>query len=119
MIGAYATKEEKLKKYLNRVLEIRDDFTYFKLEQVSRADNAIANRLAKASFAKDDMELLWEVHKKVIEVPAIGNHVNHVGPSGPEWAKEILEYLEVGKLPEGKQASRKARMNVARFIRID
>ncbi|KAF5472171.1 hypothetical protein F2P56_008909 [Juglans regia] len=37
----------------------------------------------------------------------------------PEWAKEILEYLEANKLLERKEAARKVRRNATLFIIID
>ncbi|XP_040996080.1 uncharacterized protein LOC121242255 [Juglans microcarpa x Juglans regia] len=70
--GAYATKGEELKKYINQVLTICDQFTYFKLEQVPRANNTMANRLAKAASTWEDVKFPLEVQKNVIEVPTIG-----------------------------------------------
>lgn len=49
VIGAYTTKGKKLKKYLKQVLALRNQFTYFMVEHVPRANNLVANKLAKAA----------------------------------------------------------------------
>lgn len=98
--GAYATKEEKLKKYLEQLLTLRDQFKYFFIMQIPRVDNSVANRLARAASAKDDAKLLWEV-----------------GTRMPKWAIEIENYLEIGKLPEMKGA-RKIKRKAAQFVKI-
>ncbi|KAF5465658.1 hypothetical protein F2P56_015641 [Juglans regia] len=54
-----------------------------------------------------------------MEILTIGAQVNHVAPSGPEWAKEISEYLDTGKHSEGKEEARKVRRNATRFVKVD
>lgn len=79
----------------------------------------MVDRLAKLAFLKEEINLSWEVHRRVIEIPMIEMKVNHLGPAEPKWAKEIYEYLHSGKLPEEKEAIRKIKRSIARFVKVD
>ncbi|KAF5468899.1 hypothetical protein F2P56_013010 [Juglans regia] len=74
---------------------------YVSIVQIIRADNAVVDKLARATSAKDDTEFTWEVMRKLMEVPTVGIPVAHVGPKTSEWANEIENYLETWKLPKG------------------
>lgn len=37
----------------------------------------------------------------------------------PEWAKEIVKYLNTGELPDKKDEGRKVKERAARFIRVE
>lgn len=51
-------------------------------------------------------------------MPRIWILVKYVGPRVLEWAKEIVDYLEMGKLPEEAEVARKIRKKVSRFVKI-
>ncbi|XP_042962726.1 uncharacterized protein LOC122297003 [Carya illinoinensis] len=119
VLGLYATKGEKLKKYLGRVWEICDLFSYFAITQIPRADNEVADRMARATSGGEEVPLPWPVERRVIDVPAVGIEVGVLGSRAPDWANSIVDYLDEGRLPEAKKETRKIKKRVARFLLID
>ncbi|XP_042962729.1 uncharacterized protein LOC122297007 [Carya illinoinensis] len=119
VLGLYATKGEKLRKYLGRVWEIRDLFSYFAITQIPRADNEVADRMARAASGGEEVPLPWPVERRVIEVPAVGIEVGVLGSGTPDWANSIVDYLDEGRLPEAKEEMRKIKKRAARFLLID
>ncbi|XP_042973096.1 uncharacterized protein LOC122304898 [Carya illinoinensis] len=111
----YTAKGENLKKYLARVWEIHDLFSYFAITQISRADNEVSDRLVGAASGREEVPLLWLVEKRVIEVPIVGVEVGVLGSSTPNWASSIVEYLVGGKLLEAREEARKIKKRAARF----
>lgn len=61
VLGLYATKGEKLKKYLERVWEARDHLSYFSITQIPRAENEVVDRLARVALGMDEAPLPWQV----------------------------------------------------------
>lgn len=53
-------------------MALRDQFEHFSITQIPIANNSVANRLAKVASAIDNIELLWEVQRRLIEVPTVG-----------------------------------------------
>ncbi|XP_042942589.1 uncharacterized protein LOC122276744 [Carya illinoinensis] len=119
VLGLYIAKGEKLKKYLARVREIRDLFSYFAITQIPSADNEVTNRLARAASGGEEVPLPWPVESRVVEVPAVGLEVGVLGSSTPDWASSIVEYLDGGKLPEAREDARKVKKRTDRFLLID
>lgn len=81
VLGLYATKGEKLKKYINKMWKLGDHFLYFNIVKIPRADNEVAYRLAKATSRMDEAPIPWPAMKRVIEVLAIGAKVNTLSAS--------------------------------------
>lgn len=42
-----------------------------------------------------------------------------MGRNEPEWAGNIVKYLDAGEHPEGKEEARKFKRRVARFVKVD
>ncbi|XP_041025415.1 14.7 kDa ribonuclease H-like protein [Juglans microcarpa x Juglans regia] len=55
--GRFATKGEKLKKYLQQVGKERDLFKYFHIQQISRGGNNKADHLAKSASGWEETRL--------------------------------------------------------------
>ncbi|XP_042974620.1 uncharacterized protein LOC122306253 [Carya illinoinensis] len=119
VLGLYATKCEKLKKYLARVWKICDLFSDFTITQIPRGDNEVTNKLARVAFEVEEVSLSWQVEMKVIEIPAVGIEVGILGSNTPEWASRIVEYLEEGKLPETREEARRIKRKTTRFQLIN
>lgn len=102
-VGTYAAKGEKFKKYLNRVWESRDRFSYFNITQIPKGSNSIADRLAKAASRLHDFILPWEVEKRVIKVSVVEGEVNGVELKKPNWARKVEKYLDTSELPVDKE----------------
>ncbi|XP_042939501.1 uncharacterized protein LOC122274533 [Carya illinoinensis] len=119
VLGVYAAKGEKLKKYLARVWEVRDLFSYFAITQIPRVDNEVADRLARAALGEEEVPLPWPVERRVVEVPAMGVEVGVLGSSTPDWVSSIVEYLDGGKLSKAREEARKIKKRAARFPLID
>lgn len=59
------------------------------------------------------------VERKVIEVPTIVEKVGVLGSSIPEWSGDVVKYLDIDELPEGKEEARRIRRRAARYMLID
>ncbi|XP_041018995.1 uncharacterized protein LOC121260932 [Juglans microcarpa x Juglans regia] len=103
----YTINEEKLKKYLEQVLVLHDQFEHFTIMHIPRTNNSVVDRLAKATLTRDEAELPWEVQRRLIEMPAIEISIEQVRLGTPEWAKEIEEFLDMEKLSMGKEMAMK------------
>lgn len=51
--------------------------------------------------------------------PAIGIKVSIISPKIPEWALDIMKYLDNNKLPSDKREAQKVRNREAHFTVID
>lgn len=76
----------------------------------------MASKLACTTLGMKDVPLPWPIKKRVVEVPAIKTEVCVMGSSIPEWASNVVKYLDVGKLPKGKKEVRRIMRKVVRFI---
>ena len=88
-----------------------------KIIQIPRGENEQANRLAKAASAKH-MITHGNVLSFVQLFPLIDfDNVQEIG-SESNWTTSIASYLKNGVLPDRKEAARKLKVQVARFILI-
>jgi ribonuclease HI len=117
--GDYEARGEKMIKYLAKIQEHRADFDRMVLTKIPREENVKADALARIGSGSDE-EIDASKHKvRVLTKPSIIEnndmmHINTEDPS-PEWAKEIIQYLKDGNLPEDKKEARKVRMRAARY----
>lgn len=56
---------------------------------------------------------------KTIEVPTVGIEVMMIQPKIPDWAADIIKYLETDEMPEDRQEARKIRNRGARYTMIE
>ena len=114
--GNYECKGERMKRYLDQVKRRVDDLKA-KFIQIPRGENEQADCLAKAASAKHMI-----THDNVLSFvqlsPLIDSgDVQEIG-YGSNWTTPIALYLKDGVLPEEKEAARKLKVQVARFILI-
>nr|XP_043639646.1 uncharacterized protein LOC122610749 [Erigeron canadensis] len=118
--GTYEAKEPAMKKYLEKVRQVRQSFKTFRIQNVSRSRNKIADalsKLASTSFAHLTKEVLVEVlQKSSIEEDTV---VSPVEEEGQTWMTPIIEYLTSGLLPEDKGEARKIRIKAPQYILRD
>ncbi|XP_040990483.1 uncharacterized protein LOC121237698 [Juglans microcarpa x Juglans regia] len=100
VLGEFATKGERLKKYLQLIYKKRDCFHYFSIQQE---------------------ELLLPKHTVVrtINAPSIGAEVSVTTQAPPEWATDIQKFLLERQLPSDPEEARKVRNRVAWFTMLE
>ena len=114
--GDYECKGERMKLYLNQMKKRVDDLQA-KIIQIPRRENEQADRLAKATSV-EHMITQGNVLSFVQLSPLIdSSEVQEIG-SESNWTKTIALYLKDGILPNEKEAARKVKVQVARFVLI-
>nr|XP_023903529.1 uncharacterized protein LOC112015361 [Quercus suber] len=113
--GVFEAKEERMRKYLDRVMRIMKKFEEVSFVQVSREENMEADALAREASAKEATDELDEIqYMPSVDIPVI----LQVGDKG-NWMTPIVSYLKDGQLPEERDEARKLRVRAARYILID
>ena len=114
--GDYECKGERMKRYLDQV-KARMENLEAKVVQIPREENELADRLAKAASA-EHMVTPGNVLSFVQLSPLIDpSNVQEVCPDS-SWTAPLISYLRDGVLPNGKEASRKLKVQAARFLLI-
>ncbi|XP_050264018.1 uncharacterized protein LOC126708230 [Quercus robur] len=113
--GTYEAKEERMKKYLERVLQLVEKFKKANFIQIPREENAEVDTLAKEASATGTTEEYDEIQYvpsvDLPEVQQIGNEEN--------WMTPIVSYLKDGRLLEARDEAKKLRIKVARYVLMD
>nr|XP_043630232.1 uncharacterized protein LOC122601542 [Erigeron canadensis] len=114
--GTYEAKEPAMRKYLEKVRQIRQKFKTFRIQNISRSQNKIADalsKLASTSFAHLTKEVLVETLKKSsIEEELV---VAPIEEEKQNWMTPIIEYLTSGLLPADKEEARKIRIKAPQY----
>ena len=114
--GDYKCKGKRMKRYLDQVTARVDDLEA-KIVQIPRGENERADRLAKAASA-EHMVIPGNVLSFVRLSPLIDHsNVQEIG-SDSSWTAPLVSYLKDGVLPDGKEATRKLKVQAARFVLI-
>lgn len=115
--GTYEAKEPVMRKYLEKVKEIKQQFLSFRIQNISRTKNKIADalsKLASTSFAHLTKKVLVEtLQKSSIEREV---EVKVIEEEGPTWMTPIVEYLTSGLLPEERDQARKIKVKAPQFV---
>ena len=91
----YEAKEERMKKYLNKVRRLIKKFSETHFVQVPREENMEANTLAKEASVSELTDEFDEVQYMLsIDLP----EVQQIGVD-ENWMTPIVGYLKEGKLP--------------------
>ncbi|XP_050247037.1 uncharacterized protein LOC126694685 [Quercus robur] len=110
--GMYEAKEERMKKYLGRVMRLVKRFENADFIQIPREENMEADTIAKEVSADESLKKSDEVQYMpsidVLEVQQVDNREN--------WMTPIISYLKDGRLPEEKDEARKVRVRSARYV---
>ena len=93
--GTYEAKEERMKKYLEKVLHLVKKFKKTDFVQIPREENMEADALAKEASADQPMNEFDEVqYIPSIDIPEL-LQVQNEG----NWMTPIISYLKDGSLP--------------------
>ena len=111
--GTYEAKEDRMKKYLNKVRHLIKKFSEAHFVQIPKEENMEADILAKEASVSELMDEFDEVQYMpsidLLEVQQIGGEEN--------WMTPIVGYLKEGKLPQGRDEAR--RIKSAKYILMD
>ena len=113
--GTCEAKEDKMKRYLKKVVRLVKKFKEVDFVQIPREENVEADTLAKEASVNEAINEFDEIqYMPSIDLP----EMLHI--EGEEnWMTPIVSYLKDGKLPAGKDEARKLRVKSARYILID
>ena len=113
--GTCEAKEERMRKYLNKVVRLVKKFKEVDFVQISREKNLEADTLAKEASANEAMDKFNEIQFMLSidfsEVQQIENEGN--------WMTPIVTYLKDRRLPEEKDKAKKVRVKSARYVLMD
>ena len=113
--GDYKCRNERMQKYLEEVKN-RISSLEVKFVQIPREENEYADRLAKAAFAEfmstSKQVLSFVQTSSLIDDGAQMQEVNFE----ENWTTPLIAYLRSGILPDGKDATRKLKVQASRFV---
>ncbi|XP_030930774.1 uncharacterized protein LOC115956584 [Quercus lobata] len=110
--GTYEAKEERMKKYLGRVMRLVKRFEKADFVQIPREENVEADTIAKEASADESLGKSDEVQY----VPSIDAQEVQQVDNKENWMTPIISYLKDGRLPEEKDEARKVRVRSARYV---
>ena len=106
MNGTCETKEEQMKKYLNKVRRLVKKFKEASFIQVPMEENVEADALVKEPSADGSVDEFDEVqYMPSIDLPEI----QHIEVE-ESWMTLIVTYLKGGRLPKERDEVRKLRI---------
>ena len=113
--GICEANEDRMKKYLKKVVRLVKKFKKTDFIQIPREENVEADILAKEVSANEVVDKLDAVqYMPSIDLPKM------LQIEGDEnWMTPIVSYLKDGRLPEEKDEARKLRIKSARYILMD
>ena len=104
--GTCEAKEERMKKYLEKVLQLVKKFKEANFVQIPREENMEADALAKEVSANQPMDEFDEVqYLPSVDIPKV-LQVQNEG----SWMAPIISYLKDGILLKGKDEARRLRV---------
>ena len=113
--GTYKAKEERMKKYLNKVRRLIKKFSEAHFVQVLREENMEADTLAKEASVSE----LTDEFDGVQYMPSIDLPEMQQIRGEENWMTSIIGYLKEGKLPQRRDEARKLRIKLAKYILMD
>ena len=113
--GTCEAKEERMRKYLNRVVRLVKKFKEVDFVQIPREKNLEADTLAKEVSANEAMDEFNEIqYMPSIDFPKV-QQIENKG----NWMTPIVTYLKDRRLPEKKDEARKVRVRSTRYVLMD
>ena len=113
--GTCEAKEERMRKYLNKVVRLVKKFKEVDFVQISREKNLEADTLAKEASANEAMDKFNEIQfMPSIDFPKV-QQIENKG----NWMTPIVTYLKDRRLPEEKDKAKKVRVKSARYVLMD
>lgn len=114
VIGEFATKDNKMKEYLLRVLEFKGLFKHFLIEQIPREENCQVDSLAQMAYHPDEPTSNPRVPLEVLEQPSICyEHAIYQVSHTDWWGGSITRFLQTGALLTNKVEAQNLRMQDA------
>ncbi|KAK4400259.1 hypothetical protein Sango_1132000 [Sesamum angolense] len=118
--GSYEARDEKMAKYFSKAKNMLGKFEEASVVQISRANNATADQLAKlassmAAIRSRKITFIWS-ERAAIEAP---EEVICIDPTLLSWKEEIIRFLTNGVQPENKKDAKALRRKASRFVMID
>jgi len=109
--GTFEAKWENMIKFLTKVHEFYEQFDHVVFTQVLRAQNARVDSLARLGSAPNKEVERSKQEVRVLSQPSIAAaemimQVDDIYDS-PDWARDVIEYLRRGTLPDDKKEARK------------
>ena len=113
--GICEAKEDRMKKYLKKVLRLIKKFKKVDFIQIPKEENVEADILANEVSTNEAVDELDAVqYMPSIDLPEV------LQIEGDEnWMIPIVTYLKDGRLPEEKDEARKLKVKSARYVLID
>jgi ribonuclease HI len=115
-------KEKKMIKYLAKVLGFWDRFERVVVTKIPRTENERADALARLGLATDKKISALKHRVIILDKPSVDDprSVMQIDDKYeiPEWARNVVEYLKNGQLPNDKKEARKIRMQSARYTLV-
>ena len=113
--GSCEAEEERMKKYLEKVLRLVKKFKKVDFVQIPREENMEAGTLAKEASANEAVyefdEIQYISSIDILKIQQVESRANCMTP--------IVSYLKEGRLLEEKDEARKLRVRSARYILMD
>ena len=111
----YEAKEERMRKYLTRMMRLMKRFENANFVQIPKEENVEADTIAKEALANESMDEFDEIQYipsiDILEVQQVESRGN--------WMTLIVSYLKDGRLPEEKDEARKLRVRSAKYVLMD
>ncbi|KAL0291123.1 UNVERIFIED_CONTAM: hypothetical protein Scaly_2649300 [Sesamum calycinum] len=105
--GSYEARDEKMAKYFSKAKNMLGKFEEASVVQVSRANNATADQLAKLASSMAAIRsrkiIFISSERAAIEEP---EEVICIDPTLLSWKEEIIRFLTKGVQPENKKMRR-------------
>ena len=113
--GTYEAKEERMRKYLNKVVCLVKKFKEASFVQIPREEKIEVDALVKEASVNEAMDKFDEIQYMpsvdLPEVLQVGNEEN--------WMTPIVSYLKDGMLLKRKDEARKLKVKSTRYILMD
>jgi ribonuclease HI len=114
--GEYQTKDDQLARYLAKVQNLAQRFTFFEAIYVPREQNSRADLLAKLASTKRPGNNRTVI-QEVITAPSTNiKEVNHVAESVENWMEPILRYLTGSFAAANSEEEQTVRKRASKFI---
>ncbi|XP_075666144.1 uncharacterized protein LOC142635980 [Castanea sativa] len=115
--GEFEARDERIKKYLERVKGVLGMFKSFQVRQIPKGQNAHADSLAMLATSlgsKLPQIVMVEdlLTSSLTSISTVRVHSIHMGPS---WMDPIVTFLQHGILPEDKGVAEKVRRSAPRY----
>ena len=108
-------KEERMKKYLEKVLQLAKKFKENDFVQILREENMEADASTEEASANEAIDEFDEIQY----IPSIDlSEVLQVQNKG-NWMTSIISYLKDGSFSEGKDEARKLRVRSTRYVLLN